>query len=163
MAGKGREANYELLRVLAMVMVVAMHFLERSDSLLALDEPFGGVRLTGSLLEAFCLVAVNVYVLIAGYFGVRGRFRVSKAAGLLCQIWFYGGADAGRRLHRGFKTWNLRADTVSFSHRNGALLVCHLLFYALSSDACVKYGGEKYAEKTAAGYAGMPFYPVLRD
>ena len=89
MAGKGREANYELLRVLAMVMVVAMHFLERSDSLLALDEPFGGVRLTGSLLEAFCLVAVNVYVLIAGYFGVRGRFRVSKAAGLLCQIWFY--------------------------------------------------------------------------
>ena len=89
MAGKGREANYELLRVLAMVMVVAMHFLERSDSLLALDEPFNGVRLTGSLLEAFCLVAVNVYVLIAGYFGVRGRFRVSKAAGLLCQIWFY--------------------------------------------------------------------------
>lgn len=89
MAGKGREANYELLRVLAMVMVVAMHFLERSDSLLALDEPFGGVRLTGSLLEAFCLVSVNVYVLIAGYFGVRGRFRVSKAAGLLCQIWFY--------------------------------------------------------------------------
>ncbi len=89
MAGKGREANYELLRVLAMVMVVAMHFLERSDSLLALDEPFNGVRLTGSLLEAFCLVAVNVYVLIAGYFGVRGRFRVSKAAGLLFQIWFY--------------------------------------------------------------------------
>ena len=44
MAGKGREANYELLRVLAMVMVVAMHFLERSDSLLALDEPFNGVR-----------------------------------------------------------------------------------------------------------------------
>ena len=43
MAGKGREANYELLRVLAMVMVVAMHFLERSNSLLALDEPFNGL------------------------------------------------------------------------------------------------------------------------
>lgn len=89
MAREKRAANYELLRILAMVMVVIMHFLSHSGYLLALDEPLDGVRLTGSLLEAFSLVAVNVYVLLAGYFGVRGRFRVGKAAGLLGQIWFY--------------------------------------------------------------------------
>ena len=77
------------------------------------------MRLTGSLLEAFCLVAVNVYVLIAGYFGVRGRFRVSKAAGLLFQIWFYALLVPALLTLAGvstvgFKTWNLRADTVSF-------------------------------------------------
>lgn len=89
MARKGRAANYELLRVLAMVMVVTMHFLASSDSMLVLDEPLSPVRLMGSGVEAFCLVAVNVYILIAGYFGVRGHFRVGKAAGLLSQIWFY--------------------------------------------------------------------------
>ena len=89
MAREGRAANYELLRILAMAMVVVMHFLSRSGYLIALDEPIEGVRIAGSILEAFCLVAVNVYVLIAGYFGVRGRFRVGKAVGLLGRIWFY--------------------------------------------------------------------------
>ena len=84
-----RRANYELLRVLAMIMVVVMHFLSRSDSLLEIDMPMSGVRVLGSLMEAFCLVAVNVYVLISGYFGVKGTFRPCKAASLFCQIWFY--------------------------------------------------------------------------
>jgi surface polysaccharide O-acyltransferase-like enzyme len=88
-AEKKRRANYELLRVLAMLMVVVMHFLARSDSLLETDTSVSFVRLTGSFLEAFCLVAVNVYVLLSGYFGVKSPFKPSKAVGLLCQIWFY--------------------------------------------------------------------------
>ena len=90
MAENKRMANYELLRVVAMVMVVILHFLSHSDSLLALDAPISGVRILGTLLESFCLVAVNVYVFISGYFGVKGRFRPGKAVSLLCQIWFYG-------------------------------------------------------------------------
>ncbi len=89
MEEKRRMANYELLRVLAMVMVVVMHFLDHSDSLPALDRPMSGVRLAGSLLESFSLVAVNTYVLLSGYFGVRSPFKPSRAVSLLCQIWFY--------------------------------------------------------------------------
>lgn len=89
MEERERMPNYELLRILAMVMVVVMHFLSRSDNLLALDAPLSGVRLAGSFLEAFSLVAVNTYVLISGYFGVRSRFKPSRAVSLLCQIWFY--------------------------------------------------------------------------
>lgn len=81
--------NYELLRILAMVMVVVMHFLAHADDLPSLDQPLNGVRVVGGLLEAFCLVAVNTYVFISGYFGIRGAFKPGKAAGLLCQIWFY--------------------------------------------------------------------------
>lgn len=84
-----RMANYELLRVLAMIMVVVMHFLAHSNSLLEIDAPAGGVRILGSLLESFCLVAVNVYVLISGYFGVKGAFRTGKVASLFVQIWSY--------------------------------------------------------------------------
>lgn len=86
---KKRMANFELLRILAMVMVVVMHFLSHSDSLIVLEKPLNGVRVLGSLLEAFSLVAVNTYLLLSGYLGVRSSFRPGKAVSLLCQIWFY--------------------------------------------------------------------------
>ena len=84
-----RMANYELLRSLAMVMVVVMHFLARAEALPVLDLPLDAVKIIGALLEAFCLVAVNTYVFISGYFGVKSAFKPGKAVSLLCQIWFY--------------------------------------------------------------------------
>ena len=89
MEKKKRMANYELLRLLAMVMVVVMHFLSRSESLPVLGEPLSFVRVWGALIEAFCLVAVNTYLLLSGYLGVKNSFKPGKAAALLCQIWFY--------------------------------------------------------------------------
>lgn len=91
MAERKRQANIELLRIVAMVMIVLMHFLRESGSLPAAD-PYG--RLTGTelfalLLEAFCIVAVNAYVFISGYFGATGSFKVSGVIGFLCRIWFY--------------------------------------------------------------------------
>ncbi len=89
MAGGRRMTNVELLRILAMVMVVVMHFLSHSGSLVETDSPLSSVRIIGTLLEMFCLAAVNTYVFISGYFGVKSGFRPSKAIALLCQIWFY--------------------------------------------------------------------------
>ena len=88
-AQRKRMANFELLRILAMVMVVVMHFLAHSDNLPVLDLPLDAISIIGALLEAFCLVAVNTYVFISGYFGVKSAFKPGKAVGLLCQIWFY--------------------------------------------------------------------------
>lgn len=89
MTGTKRMANIELLRTVAMVMVVVLHFLSRSGSLMETDSPLTSVRVAGTFIEMFCLVAVNTYVFISGYFGVKGAFRPSKAVTLLCQIWFY--------------------------------------------------------------------------
>lgn len=89
MAAKKRMANYELLRSLAMIMVIALHFLSCSDSLIELDKPLSLVRIAGTAVESLCLVAVNTYVLISGCFGVKSAFKPSKAVTLLCQIWFY--------------------------------------------------------------------------
>ena len=89
MTEKKRLANFELLRVLAMIMVVIMHFLSHSDRLIELDQSLTSVRIIGSLLENFCLAAVNVYVFISGYFGVNSTYRPSRVISFLGQIWFY--------------------------------------------------------------------------
>lgn len=91
MAEGKRQANIELLRVVLMAMIVVMHFLREAG--LLPETGFYG-RLSGCqwfalVLEAFCIVAVNAYVFISGYFGRAGAFRLSKAAGFLCRIWFY--------------------------------------------------------------------------
>lgn len=73
MGRKKRIASIELLRILAMVMVVAMHFLRESGSLLTADRlsDAPAERFFGTFLEAFCIVAVNAYVFVSGYFGDR--------------------------------------------------------------------------------------------
>lgn len=91
MADNKRLANIELLRIFAMVMVIVMHFLRESGNLLSNEQVLTatGTNFLATLLEAFCIVAVNVYVLISGYFGVESRYKPSKAIAFLCQIWFY--------------------------------------------------------------------------
>ena len=68
MAEKKRMANYELLRAVAMLMVVVLHFLTHSQSLLEAGErdSFNLVTLVGTALEFFSIAAVNTYVLNSG-------------------------------------------------------------------------------------------------
>lgn len=67
---KKRQLNYEILRILAMLMIVCLHYLSRSG---LLGDPARADMTTADyaawLTEALCIVAVNVYVLISGYFG----------------------------------------------------------------------------------------------
>ncbi|MDE6675856.1 MAG: acyltransferase, partial [Acetatifactor sp.] len=44
---------------------------------------------TAWLLEAFSIVAVNVYMLISGYFLVESGFKPGRLAELICQVLFY--------------------------------------------------------------------------
>lgn len=80
--GKKRQLNYELLRTVAMLMIVCLHYLGKGGLLVdpaRADMTAAGY--TAWLIEAFCLVAVNVYVLISGYFGAdSGRDVLSMDA-----------------------------------------------------------------------------------
>ena len=89
MRGSKRMANYELLRMIAMLMVITLHYLNHTGSLLIPGEAAESRRILGSLIESFCIVAVDVYVLISGYFLVEAGFKVKRILVLLCQIWFY--------------------------------------------------------------------------
>lgn len=93
---KERMANLELLRCVAMMMVVVLHYLGKSG---LLPELAGGtLDATGYaawLLESFCIVAVNVYMFISGYFLSTSSFKLSRLLQLWLQVWFYSVAVGG--------------------------------------------------------------------
>ncbi len=87
--GKTRMANMELLRILAMMMVIVLHYLGKGKLLPALTESMGFTGYVAWALEALSIVAVNVYMLISGYFLVEARFKCSRLLGLIFQGLFY--------------------------------------------------------------------------
>lgn len=72
-----RNSNIELLRIICMLMVVILHFNNHGANTGIVNMP---AHLTpaltwGFLVESFCIVAVNCFLLISGYFGISLKFR----------------------------------------------------------------------------------------
>lgn len=84
-----RQANFEVLRVVAMAMIVCLHFLQRGNVLVPLYEELNIVNATAWLVKSFCIVAANCYVLIAGYFLVETEWKCKKLFALVAQVLFY--------------------------------------------------------------------------
>jgi len=84
-----REANFELLRVIAMFMVVILHYLSHGDVLIKLGAPISKVNILATLIESFCIVAVNVWVLISGYFLSTSGFHLKKIIQIILEVLFY--------------------------------------------------------------------------
>ena len=82
-------ANIELLRILAMMMVVSLHFLAKGELLPSLTGPLNGQGYLAWFLESFSIMAVDVYVLISGYFLVETGFRCKRVISLVLQVMFY--------------------------------------------------------------------------
>lgn len=88
-AVKKRDSNIELLRVIAMLMIIAHHFAVHGGFF------FQERQITGNMLFLQWMsiggkIGVNLFVLISGYFlaGASG-IRVQKAVKLWLQIFFY--------------------------------------------------------------------------
>lgn len=72
-----RQSNFELLRIVAMFMVLGLH-----ANYIAFGNPthesFSASPLTTIpriILEAMCICAVNVFVMISGWFGIRATLK----------------------------------------------------------------------------------------
>ncbi len=88
--GKDRMANLELLRCVAMMMVVVLHYLGKGGLLTDLSgASLGSAGTVAWLLECFCIAAVNVYMFISGYFLCTSSFKVTRLAQLMLQLWVY--------------------------------------------------------------------------
>ena len=84
-----RLANIELLRIIAMMMVVILHYLGKGGLLPEVGLKMGIEGYVAWTMETLSNVAVNVYVLISGYFLVESEFKFGKVLRLVLQVLFY--------------------------------------------------------------------------
>lgn len=84
---KNRNSNIEMLRIIATIMVVLLHCLNNTGALLYTD---GANYWAYWTIEAFAIVAVNVFVLISGYFLFESKFSFKAVVRLaFTDVWFY--------------------------------------------------------------------------
>lgn len=81
-----RNVGLDLLRILAMFMIVILHYLSKGG---ALDVKDITMHNFVWIIEAFAIGAVNMYVLISGYFLVDSKFKWKKVFLLWGQVLFY--------------------------------------------------------------------------
>lgn len=84
-----RMASIEMLRCIAMLMVITLHYLDKGGILVPLNEKQSFAGVCAWLLEAFCIVAVNTYVLVSGYFLTESGFKLRRLIILVAQLVFY--------------------------------------------------------------------------
>lgn len=85
---KTRLANIELLRIIAMLMVVTLHFLGRggvnsSATLLS------GTWVIASVWDSIAIISVDIYILISGYFLIKSQFKMQKLIDIVLQVFTY--------------------------------------------------------------------------
>lgn len=86
---KERQLNCEVLRIVAMLMIVCLHYFGKGGLLGKPSDPeLTAAGYTIWFLEALCLSAVNLYVLISGYFG-GGTYSLQRPFRIWKQVFFY--------------------------------------------------------------------------
>ena len=80
-----RNSSFELLRIIAMLMIIGHHFVVHGGFLDA--STVNSWILT--FLEFGGKFGVIIYLLISGYFMVTSKFTFRKLLKLWCQVWFY--------------------------------------------------------------------------
>lgn len=81
---KKRYSNFELLKIFLMLFIIAGHVIMYSEksSLMGSFDYY-----TTNIIRSFCMVAVNVFVLLSGYFGIK--LKAEKLIKLDLRIVFY--------------------------------------------------------------------------
>lgn len=84
-----RQASIEMLRSIAMLMVITLHYLDKGAVLRPLTEIQGFYGYLPWFIESLSIVAVNTYVLVSGYFLLESGFRLKRLVNLVGQVLFY--------------------------------------------------------------------------
>lgn len=82
-----RDSNFELLRIVCMIMIIMQHFGFWGEFELP-----GDITADTVILQSIVNVGkigVNCFMMITGYYCSFGTFRPSKITGLVLKVWFY--------------------------------------------------------------------------
>ena len=87
-----RQSNIELLRIIAILMVIVLHYLNGNMGGELQHVAPGSINYYLShFIESLCIIAVNVFVLITGYFSYKKeQIKVSKVVNLFLVMMFWG-------------------------------------------------------------------------
>ncbi len=157
-----RMTELELLRCAAMMMVAALHYLGKGGLLLDLAQPVGAAGMAAWLVEAFCIVAVNVYMFISGYFLCMSSFKLSRLIQLWLQVWAYSvtfgliGALTGILGEASFDTHYLLTMLFPISMEHYWFMTAYVIMYLLLPF--VGIGVRKMTEQQMRAALGLLFF-----
>lgn len=86
---KKRNPNIEFLRIISMVMIIFLHALGKGNLLVNLSDSPSVNGVIAWVLEALSISAVNIFILISGYFLIDGKFKLKRLIELVCEVLFY--------------------------------------------------------------------------
>lgn len=177
-----RQSNIELLRIIAITMVLILHYNLHGlhPDILSGNSVFSWSSLDGHLIESFCICAVNVFVMISGYFAIK--LSVKSVLNLYIRCFIIGlltylayalitgesislSAIGGRLLafthnHWWFVISYLGLMAISPILNAGCVAISkktYLCILAMLSVAIVYFGWYKYLEMTYNGYSLIHF------
>lgn len=83
---KHRSSNFELLRIVAMLFIISFHYVYKSGYI------FDSLTIHSVIIKSFYFLGelgVNLFILITGYFQVKGKFSIEKLIKLILEVSFY--------------------------------------------------------------------------
>lgn len=86
MKEKIRESNIELLRIFAMIMIVAYHSVRHNLTYIQGSEIHQGI---GAVLLGIGQLGTTIFVLISGYFQIDKEFKTKRVVRVYLQLLFY--------------------------------------------------------------------------
>lgn len=91
MTSVNRNSSIELYRILAMEMIITLHFFSAAQAGGQFAEGSAGYYLY-HIAESACICGVNMFVLITGYFaGSKREVEINKILKLCIDVAFWGG------------------------------------------------------------------------
>lgn len=84
-----RQSNIELLRIVSMCMIIAMHYMTKGMNIPKLSADHSLHNIAFWIIYAFCLSSVNAYVFISGYFDAGSKWSIGRVIRLWLEVLFY--------------------------------------------------------------------------
>lgn len=84
-----RQANLELLRIVLILMIIAVHYMVKGDPASYSNNGWTPLYAVVRILTAFGVPSLNCYVFISGYFMVDAEWKPGRVVSLLVQVLFY--------------------------------------------------------------------------
>ena len=86
---KEKNGNIEILRIVSMIMILILHFFYHGNILNEMPKKINLLCVSTISVEVLCIVAVNIFILISGYFLCKSKFDINKIIKLYGEIFVY--------------------------------------------------------------------------